>query len=96
MTAIVHEEPVVAKEILARVDSGIFPKAVIVAEEKTVPALPPEPKVSAYKKLQEDLRKKCSLVWAVKPENNKPGKVIHSKTGVDYEVQKNGSWRRLK
>lgn len=53
--------------------------------------LKPEPE---YKRLQREAEMKLKRSYRITKENNKPGMIFTDMTGVTYEVQKDGSWRK--
>ena len=49
-----------------------------------------------YKRLQRKARESAKKGYMIKPANNKPGVRFKDMTGTEYEVQQDGSWRRVR
>jgi len=52
--------------------------------------------VPAYKRLQRELEFKARRVFIIPHKLNKPGQVVISSDGVQYQIQEDGSWKRIK
>ncbi len=51
--------------------------------------------IPSYKRLQRELEAKLRSVWILKDDNKKPGTIFTSMIGRKYQVQADGSWRRV-
>ena len=52
-------------------------------------------KEAEWKKSQREAKNLARRGYLIKPENNKPGKRFRDMTGREYEIQEDGSWRRV-